>query len=76
MKTNKEIVTEIIDNLDIAFIPRARITKIALIECWSEYRRESDYKYYKYTASESASRIYIRMFKSITNKPSAEKWKS
>lgn len=37
MKSNKEIITEIIDNFNPNFCTK-RITRDNLIECWSEYR--------------------------------------
>jgi hypothetical protein len=76
MKTNKDILEFIINNLNIQFNSRSKITKEKLIECWSAHRKETDHKFYGY-ASE-VSRQYKSIFKNvdISNKGKAQSWKS
>ena len=76
MKTNKEIVTEIINSMDLTFSTRkgTKITREKLIECWSEYRKE-EYKFYGYTSSSGLNISYSKIFTSIT-KESKEPWKA
>lgn len=78
MKTNKEIITEIIEDLDLKFNTRkgAKINKETLIDCWSIYRKGSEHKIYGYTANNSMSKQYLNIFASIKNKPSKESWKA
>jgi len=50
---NKEIITEIIEKLEsdieISWPSKSdRVSREKLIECWSEYRKESDGTYFGY----------------------------
>ena len=78
MKTNKEIVTEIIEDLDLKYYknPKVKVTRNKLIECWSEYRKDPDYKFYGYACSKSLSNVYKKLFINIKGKSSAEHWGS
>ena len=81
MKSNKEIVTEIIEDLENTLglnwptVWNAKVTRGKLIECWSEYRLETDSKYFNYIGKGTTSRSYINIFKNI-NKVSQNSWKS
>ena len=77
MESNKEIITRIIEDLDIQWSTRknSKITKEKLIECWAEYRKEPEYKFYGYSLQSSQSSAYLKIFKNI-NKDTKEKWKN
>ena len=51
---------------------RTKVTKDKLIECWSEYRKEPDSKFYNIA---SLSRAYSKVFKNITKATVSESWK-
>ena len=82
MKTNKEIVTEIIEDLEKTVglnwpgNKRVKITREKLIECWSEYREEPDWKFYGYTSANPVSSNYKKIFSATTKEHSSEIWKN
>jgi len=74
MKTNKEIIAKIIEDLDLKF-SNNRITKNKLIECWSKYRKE-EYLFYGYNNATGMNKIYRKIFK-VVNKPNRLRpWKA
>lgn len=75
MKTNKEIITEIIEDLDLVWpvSKAAKVTKEKLIECWSEYRKGPDSVFYNIA---SLSRAYTKIFKNIRKENIPEPWKA
>ena len=77
METNKEIITQIIDSLDLEFSNHglAKINREKLIDCWSENRKDHDYKFYGYSTLGNMSESYLKIFKNI-NKSSCEPWRS
>ncbi len=81
MQTNREIIEEIIEDLEstVGLIwptsPKVRVTRTALIECWSKYRKEPDASFYGYTNTSSASRPYKSIFNNIV-KDYKESWKT
>ena len=60
MKTYKEIVTKIIEDLNLTFY--GKINKEKLIECWSEYRKEPDHKYFGYYSTSTMASTYKKVF--------------
>ena len=81
MRTNKEIITEIINDLestiglDWSTSTKCKINRTNLIECWSEYRKEPNYKFYGYKNNSNSNQIYRKIFsKLVENKPNAESW--
>ena len=80
MQTNKEIITEIIEDLENTVglnwlkAKNAKINKDKLIECWSEYRKEPDYNFYTYAQYEGMCRAYKQIFKNIVKKNN-QPWK-
>lgn len=77
---NKEIITEIIEKLEndieISWPSKAdRVSREKLIECWSEYRKESDGIYFGYTGK-NFYRVYKKLFKNIIKPTVSESWKS
>jgi hypothetical protein len=75
---SKEIITEIIEDLEntvgLNWPARGRVTREKLIECWSEYRKESDSTYFGYV-TKNFYRVYKKIFANI-NKPNiSESWK-
>ena len=82
MKTNKEIVTEIIDDLENTVglnwttNKRAKVSREKLIECWSEYRKKPDYKFYGYTSPTPMGILYRKIFSNINKSTTAESWKA
>jgi len=84
MKTNKEIITEIIEDLENTIGlnwptgNRAKITREKLIECWSEYRRSTEHLYYNITTPSSMSRSYRSIFKGKDRdiKGKSESWQA
>ena len=78
---NKEIITEIIEDLENterlnwSKNKRCLITREKLIECWSEYRKEPDWKFYGYKKENNSNVIYRKIFSILTNnKPKSESW--
>lgn len=78
MKTNKEIITEIIEDLESSIVlnwpSRGKVTKEKLIDCWSDYRK-NDWKYLGYANSQSLSPQYKKLFINI-HKESNIQWKT
>ena len=81
MKTNKEIVTEIIEDLENTVglnwpATRTKITRDKLIACW--FGHIIDWKFYGYVHRKSVSASYKNIFKNINSckKGKAEPWKS
>lgn len=68
-----EIIEKIINSTDINWVKNCKVTKEKLISCWSQ-NEVQDWKYYGYSAPESVSRIYKKIFKNI-EKDSLEPWK-
>ena len=81
MKTNKEIVTEIIEDLENTLglnWPKRSVAKVnreRLIECWSEYRKDPDWKYYGYTNHSSLSELYKKLFQGLIKQSNKQSWK-
>ena len=79
MKTNKEIVTEIIEDLEKTVglnwpkSKRAKITRDKLIECWSQ-NEIVDWKFYGYAFSSGVSKPYNKIFSNVIKK-SKQIWK-
>ena len=77
MNNNKEIITQIIDSLDLEW-PTAwnsKLTRDKLIECWSTYRKDPDYKYYGYSVPCAMSAAYTRLFNGrVDKKLKREQW--
>jgi inhibitor of KinA sporulation pathway (predicted exonuclease) len=78
MKTNKEIVTKIIEDLEKNVglnWPRrdSKVSKERLIECWSQ-NLIIDYKYFGYKYPSGLLKIYTKLFKNI-NKNCTSTWK-
>jgi len=83
MKTNKEIITEIIEDLENTVglnwskSKIAKVTREKLIECWSDYRKNPDYKFYNYSDKSSLSYMYPKIFnKTKTKSSKCESWKA
>ena len=78
MKTNKEIVTEIIEDLEntvgINWPSWGKLNKNSLIKCWSTYRDIKDYEFYGYSTNTTLSKQYIKLFSNI-NKRNSRSWK-
>ena len=80
-KTNKEIITEIIEDLENTvglnwLNKNAKVTREKLIECWSEYRLGSDYSFYDYKVQSSLSRAQLNIFKNINKSKTTEQLKN
>jgi|GEM_PF-1160421 len=81
MKTNKEIVTEIIKDLEKIvglnwpIRKDAKVSKEKLIDCWSAYRKDSEYNFYNYTHSNSLGIAYKKIFINII-KNNIQSWKN
>jgi len=81
-KTNKEIITEIIEDLEQTEglnWPKAHNAKVSrekLIECWSEYREGSDYKYFNYYGKGGLCKVYKNIFSNINKESRSELWKT
>ena len=80
MKTNKEIITEIIEDLEyndeITWLTKlSKVNKEKLISCWSIYRENPEYKFYGYTTSDGLYGAYKKLFK-ISKANIGESWKS
>ena len=79
MKTNKEIVTEIIEDLEktvglnwpIAW--NAKVTQNNLIECWSD-PSIIDWKYFSYSSHTSLTRVFKKIFSNF-KKENRRSWK-
>ena len=82
MKTNKEIITEIIEDLEktvgLNWARRkdAKINKDSLIECWSIYRKDPDYKYFNYAYKNGLHDAYKKVFNNINKDNIRERWKA
>ena len=81
MKTNKEIVINIIEDLEnknlITWLRKCKLTKVTkekLIECWSQ-NEISDWKFYEYGTAGSLSKAYSKIFKNM-HKNSKQSWKA
>ena len=80
MKSNKEIVTEIIEDLELhgelTFLSntRVKITKERLRECWSEYRKEHEYIFYGYSSKSGVTKVYRKLFS--IDKDNCMDWKN
>ena len=78
---SKKIITEIIEDLENTVglnwskIRYAKINKNTLIECWSEYRKDPDYKYFKYACRSSIFTQYKKIFSNIS-KNNTQQWKT
>ena len=81
MKTNKEIITEIITDLEKTVglnwptAWNAKVTRDKLIECWSEYRDIPDWKYFGYMGAGSIHSQYKKLFSNIL-KDNRQPWKA
>ena len=81
MKTNKEIVTEIIEDLESTVRinwptdKRVKVTRAKLIECWSVIREEPDWEFYGYKVISSTTRAYRAIFKNM-DQASSIRWKT
>ena len=79
MKTNKEIITEIIEDLEktVGLIwPtawNAKVTRDKLIECWSD-PSVVDWKYFNYSSHTSLTRVFKKIFSNF-KKENRRSWK-
>ena len=75
---NKEIITEIIEDLEsnneITWPNYGKINREKLIECWSVYRDIPDSQYYGYKAKNGPGEAYKKIF-SYTNKTNTKPWR-
>jgi len=78
---NQEIITQIIEELENTVglnwpkSKRGKITRVKLIECWSEYRNIQDYEFYGYKSRRTANGSYRLIFSNL-NKNNQRIWKS
>jgi len=77
---NKEIITSIIEDLENTIglnwpTRKTKINREKLIECWSEYREYSEYKFYNYKSAAPLCNTYKKIFSNI-NKVTQESWKT